>query len=113
MTTAAAPPKRYYSISEVAKMTGLEAYVLRYWEKEFPILHPKKSRGGSRQYTPADIEIIHRIQHLRHNEKLTIDGARARLNRTTGQTELSTHAKIRTTLGQIRAELDALRKLFP
>ena len=113
MNTTSQSPKRYYSIGEVSKMTGLEPYVLRYWEKEFTMLRPKKSRGGSRQYTSHDIEIINRINLLRHQEKLTIDGARAKMNRQTGQTELSAQAKIKTTLGQIRSELEALSKLFP
>ena len=50
--------KIYYSISEVSKMTGLEAYVLRFWEKEFPVLKPRKNRGGNRTYTGKDIEVI-------------------------------------------------------
>ena len=63
--------KLYYSISEVAKITGLKEYVLRYWEKEFDQLKPKKNRGGNRIYTQKDIEIVNRINHLRKKEKLT------------------------------------------
>ena len=64
--------KRYYSISEVGRMTGLEPYVLRYWEKEFPSLKPRKNRGGNRMYTTNDIDLVNRINHLRKSEKLTI-----------------------------------------
>ena len=71
--------KLYYSISEVSRMTGLEPYVLRYWEKEFSMLKPKKNRGGTRLYTTRDIELINRINHLRTKEKLTIAGARTKL----------------------------------
>jgi len=79
--------KRYYSISEVAAMTDLEAYVLRYWEKEFPLLNPKKNRRGSRLYTAKDIELINQIKHLRTKEKLTIAGARNKLMMKRGSEE--------------------------
>lgn len=73
--------KLYYSISEVAEMTGLEAHVLRYWESEFEQLRPKKNRAGNRVYTDRDIVIVRRVQHLLRDEKYTIDGARQVLNR--------------------------------
>jgi DNA-binding transcriptional MerR regulator len=73
--------KLYYSISEVAEMTGLEAHVLRYWESEFEQLRPKKNRAGNRVYTDRDIAIVRRVQHLLRDEKYTIDGARQVLNR--------------------------------
>ncbi|MBP2680846.1 MAG: transcriptional regulator, partial [Candidatus Krumholzibacteriota bacterium] len=47
--------KMYYTISEVAEMTGVKAHVLRYWETEFPSLRPKKNRAGNRNYRPKDI----------------------------------------------------------
>ena len=57
--------KLYYSISEVAKITGLKQYVLRYWETEFPNLKPAKNRAGNRVYREKDIEILNqRIQGL-------------------------------------------------
>ena len=67
--------KLYYSISEVAQITRLEPYVLRFWEKEFPMLKPKKNRGGNRIYQKQDIEIVNRIKHLQpdynyHNSSL-------------------------------------------
>lgn len=112
------PPddKRYYSISEVATMTDLEAYVLRYWEKEFPLLKPKKNRRGSRLYTAKDIELIHQIKHLRTKEKLTIAGARNKLmlkRSSEEKTDLVARAKAKTLLKQIKMEVDDLLKLFP
>jgi len=108
--------KMYYSISEVSKMTGLEPYVLRFWEKEFSILKPRKNRGGNRTYTEKDIEIINRIKHLRTKEKLTIPGARTRLmmkRPSEEKEEMVSSARIKTVIGQIRKDVEELLKLFP
>jgi len=107
---------RYYSISEVSRMTGLEAYVLRYWEKEFPVLHPRKNRGGNRLYTPTDIELINRIHHLRTREKLTIAGARTKLmmrRPSEEKAEMTTQARMHTVIGLLRKDVEDLLKLFP
>jgi len=69
----------YYSISEVAEMTGVKAHVLRYWESEFPTLRPKKNRAGNRNYRPKDIKAILVIRDLLYKEKFTISGARKKL----------------------------------
>ena len=108
--------KRYYTISEVARMTALEPYVLRYWEKEFPNLKPKKNRGGSRQYTARDIEIVNQIKHLRTEEKLTIAGARTKLMMRKGVDEkkkLASSARQQLLVSQIRKDVEELLKLFP
>ncbi len=68
--------KLYYSISEVSKITGLEQYVLRYWESEFPQLKPQKNRAGNRIYTNKDIKLIIHIKTLLRDEKYTIEGAK-------------------------------------
>lgn len=68
--------KLYYSISEVSKITGLEQYVLRYWETEFPELKPAKNRAGNRIYTNKDIKLILHIKKLLREEKYTIEGAK-------------------------------------
>jgi len=68
--------KLYYSISEVAKITGLEQYVLRYWETEFEQLKPAKNRAGNRIYTNKDIKLILYIKTLLRDEKYTIEGAK-------------------------------------
>ncbi|MDZ4724013.1 MAG: MerR family transcriptional regulator [candidate division Zixibacteria bacterium] len=116
MTKIATEDKRFYSISDVAKITGLEAYVLRFWEKEFPTLKPRKNRGGSRLYTAHDIELINRINHLRKTEKLTIDGTRAKLmlkRSSEESTEISSKARVRTLIGKVRKDVADLLKLFP
>lgn len=68
--------KLYYSISEVSKMTGLEQYVLRYWETEFEQLTPSKNRAGNRIYTSKDIALILFIKKLLREERYTIEGAK-------------------------------------
>ncbi len=72
--------KPFYKIGEVSKITGLEAYVLRFWESEFPSLHPPKNKGNQRNYTKADIAMVHRIKTLLYDEGLTISGARKKLS---------------------------------
>ena len=115
MTKSGSEEKLYYSISEASRITGLEPYVLRFWEKEFPILKPKKNRGGNRMYTRKDIELINRIQHLRSKEKLTIAGARTKLMmKRPGETrtDMLRSAKAKTIIGQIRKDIEDLLKLF-
>lgn len=71
--------KLYYSISEVAEMTGVKAHVLRYWESEFPTLKPRKTRTGSRRYRPADIDEVQGIKELLYVQGFKIAGARKML----------------------------------
>ncbi len=68
--------KLYYSISEVSKITGIEQYVLRYWETEFEQLKPQKNRAGNRIYTNKDIQLILHIKTLLRERKYTIEGAK-------------------------------------
>lgn len=68
--------KLYYSISEVSKLTGLEQYILRYWETEFEQLKPAKNNAGNRIYTNKDIKLILQIKQLLREEKYTIEGAK-------------------------------------
>jgi len=70
------PSKLYYSISEVAKYTGVKAHVLRYWETEFPTLRIKKSRTGARRYRRADIDEVFAIKELLYEQGFKIAGAR-------------------------------------
>ncbi len=70
------PSKLYYSISEVAKIAGVKAHVLRYWETEFGTLRPQKTRTGSRRYRQVDIEEILAIKTLLYEEGFKIAGAK-------------------------------------
>jgi DNA-binding transcriptional MerR regulator len=71
--------KKHFKIGEVADLLDLEAYVLRYWEKEFQELEPSKTDSGQRAYTQHDIRMAATIQRLVHTEKFTLDGARRQL----------------------------------
>lgn len=79
--------KLYYSISEVAKITDLEQYVLRYWESEFEQLKPQKNRAGNRIYTNRDIKLILYIKKLLRDERYTIEGAKQVLKSYTPETD--------------------------
>ncbi len=74
-----APEKLYYSISEVSDATAVKAHVLRYWESQFPMLRPRKSRGGMRMYRAKDAALIQRIKYLLYDRGFTIAGARRKL----------------------------------
>ncbi|NOZ24903.1 MAG: MerR family transcriptional regulator [Nitrospirae bacterium] len=74
------PEKLFYRIGEVGRLTGVEPYVLRYWESEFPFLKPRKSSSGQRLYIKKDIENILEIKRLLYNERYTIEGVRKRFS---------------------------------
>jgi DNA-binding transcriptional MerR regulator len=69
----------YYKIGEACKALGIQPYVLRYWETEFPALAPSKSRSGQRVYSEKELEIIRRIKELLYSEGYTIAGAKKKL----------------------------------
>ena len=71
--------KLYYSIGEVAELTSLKPYVLRYWETEFSVLKPTKNRAGNRIYKDRDLKILFHIKYLLYDQKYTIEGARKQL----------------------------------
>jgi DNA-binding transcriptional MerR regulator len=73
------PEKLFYKIGEVSRLVGVESYVLRYWETEFPFLNPRKSKSGQRIYAKNDVDLILRLKHLLYEEKYTIDGVRRKL----------------------------------
>lgn len=79
------PNKLFYRIGEVSRLTGLEPYVLRYWETEFPQLKPEKGRSGQRVYKKEDIDRIVHIKQMLYSEGYTIAGARKKLNSKAGQ----------------------------
>ena len=77
--TAEPAEKLYYRIGEVEAMTGVPAYVLRYWESEFKLLRPKKNPAGQRIYRRRDVDMIMRIKTLLYDDRLTLEGAKKRL----------------------------------
>ena len=76
------PNKLYFRIGEVSKLIGVETYVLRYWESEFPDIKPSKSKSGQRLYKRKDVEVLLKIKELLYEERYTIDGARKRVKET-------------------------------
>ncbi|MBC7385763.1 MAG: MerR family transcriptional regulator [Cryobacterium sp.] len=73
------PGKLFFRIGEVADLLGVKAYVLRFWETEFPMVHPTKSRSGQRVYQRKDVEMLLLIKHLLYVERFSIEGARKRI----------------------------------
>jgi DNA-binding transcriptional MerR regulator len=73
------PDKLYFRIGEVANLCRLPAYVLRFWESEFPQLRPVKSSTGQRMYRRRDVESVLRIKQLLYEQGFTISGARQQL----------------------------------
>ncbi len=73
------PEKSLFRIGEVSRLTATKAFVLRYWESEFPVLQPVKSPSGHRLYRREDIETIFEIKRLLYDEGFTIAGARKHL----------------------------------
>ena len=100
--------KMYYSISEVARMFDVNESLLRYWEKEFPNISPKKAGGNIRQYRKEDIENIRLIYHLVKEKGMTLQGAKQRLKDNKEKTVQTTEVVDRLKL--IREELVKLRK---
>lgn len=100
--------KLFYKISEVSRKTGLEPYVIRFWETEFPTLHPRKSKGNQRTYTKREIDLILEIKQLLYDEKLTIPGARKRLR----QSNKHQSEGIGHTLSTVKKELEELLHLL-
>jgi DNA-binding transcriptional MerR regulator len=73
------PAKRYYTIGEIAKVFNVNTSLLRFWEKEFKEIQPKKKQSGARKYTPEDVIIIEKIYLLLKQKGLTIEGAKKQL----------------------------------
>jgi DNA-binding transcriptional MerR regulator len=73
------PDKLYFKIGEVARLVGVKPYVLRYWETEFNVLRPGKTRSMHRLYRRKDVEILLEIRRLLYAERYTIEGAKRRL----------------------------------
>ena len=99
--------KLYYSIGEVAQMLDVNVSLLRFWETQFPTLHPHKNKKGDRYYTTDDIELLRRIYHLSRNCGFKLDAIREQLRRTTPDDE---RAQIVKTLTQTRNFLLQLKE---
>lgn len=121
------PDKLYFKIGEVSRITGVEPYVLRYWESEFESIQPSKLRN-QRRYRRKDIERILEIRHLLYDQRFTIAGAKKRLReinresrpvathhaeRTPGPADTESRVPdVRELLSEIRVGLESVRKML-
>lgn len=106
---------KYYRIGEVAKLTSLPAYTIRYWEQEFPELCPRKSRTGRRLYTEDDLDLVRRIKNLLHEQGYTIRGARELLAKSEANPNIVSEdreARLVHKLHKLRRQLEELQKLL-
>ena len=103
------PEKLYYSIGEVAKAFDVKPSLLRFWEKEFKEIHPKKKQSGTRKYTPENVLTIQYIYHLVKEKGMTLQGAKKQLNLKAKDPPqkalLSKLEKIKTDLQKLRKKL--------
>ena len=97
------PEKRYYGIGEVANAFGVNTSLIRFWEKEFDVLQPKKNAKGNRKFTPEDIKNLQMIYHLVKERGFTLEGAKTHLKEEK-QKALSTFEVIQK-LEKVKAEL--------
>ncbi len=100
--------KETYKIGQAAELLGLEPYVLRFWESEFPQLKPLRTPKGQRLYSQEHLRLLKLIKKLLYEDRLTIDGAKMRLEE---QARLSgILVRIREDLRQIKQILDSEQK---
>lgn len=97
------PEKRYYGIGEVAKAFEVNTSLIRFWEKEFDILKPKKNAKGNRKFTPEDIKNLKLIYHLVKERGFTLDGAKTHLKEEKKKT--LSNFEVIEKLQKVKAEL--------
>jgi DNA-binding transcriptional MerR regulator len=111
------PDKLYFRISEVSKLTALEPYVLRYWESEFKLIKPIRTKSRHRLYRRKDLEILFEIKKLLYEEQYTIAGAKKRLEEIAREEKRDLEVNpdendYKKILHATLTELKALRKLL-
>jgi DNA-binding transcriptional MerR regulator len=111
------PDKLFYRIGDVSEITGIKPHILRYWEAEFSVLHPRKNDAGQRVYERRDVELIIEIKKLLYEQRYTISGAKkflARQHRQVSKKFLSAKAPgdVSAALKMCRQELRGLLALL-
>ncbi len=101
------PEKRYYAIGEVAEAFDVNTSLIRFWEKEFDVLKPKKNAKGNRLFTPQDIKNLELIYHLVKERGFTLEGAKIHLKEEKKKT--LTNFDIIRKLQNIKAELTNIK----
>jgi len=105
------PDRLYFKIGEVARLVGVKPYVLRYWETEFSVVRPGKTRSKHRLYRRKDVETLLEIRRLLYAERYTIEGAKRRLRELRPSAAEDAKADPDTTLARVRDELRDLHRL--
>ena len=100
------PDKLYFKIREVSEITGVPAYVLRFWETEFTRINPKRTSSGQRLYRKSDVELILKIKYLLYEKKFTIQGAKQYLQSMCSEKKKPSSPN---TIEEIRSELKSIR----
>lgn len=108
--TAIIPNKRFFKIGEVSQIVGVPTHVLRYWEREFSLVRPRRAPSKQRVYRRADVEILLRVKSLLYDEKYTIAGARKKMRSRPQPASASMPSD--QTLKEIKEELVDLRRLL-
>jgi len=102
------PEKRYYSIGELARAFNVNASLIRFWDKEFDVLKPKKNAKGNRMFTPEDVTNLQLIYHLVKERGFTLEGAKVHLKE--GQKKTLDKFEIIRKLEAIKTNLINLKK---
>jgi len=101
------PEKRYYSIGEVAKAFDVKPSLLRFWEKEFKEIQPKKKQSGTRKYTPENVQTLQYIYHLVKEKGMTLKGAKKQLQ---NQSKAQSKEALLSRLEGLKASLELLKE---
>jgi len=100
--------KLYYTIGEVSRMFDVNASLIRFWEKEFEVLKPKKNKKGNRLFTPEDVENLRIIFHLVKERGFTLQGAKAKLKE--NKTDVVNTTELFDSLTKVRGFLVELKE---
>jgi DNA-binding transcriptional MerR regulator len=101
------PDKLYYTIGEVARMFGVNTSLIRFWEKEFDIIQPKKNKKGNRLFTPRDVDNFQIIFHLVKERGFTLQGAKDKLNE--NKADVVDKVEVVKSLKKIKSFLEDLK----
>jgi DNA-binding transcriptional MerR regulator len=111
------PDKLYFKIGEVASITRVKPYILRYWESEFKIISPRKSQAKQRVYTRKDLELILDIKKLLYKDKFTLEGAKKQIKVIQAEKAKQLNfgfpdEKYLSALKNIKKELSSIKKIL-
>ncbi|MFA4909796.1 MAG: MerR family transcriptional regulator [Desulfobacteria bacterium] len=111
------PEKLYFKIKEVSEITGVEPYILRYWESEFNIINPSRTKSKQRLYRRKDLELILEIKKLLYEKQFTIAGAKKKLKESNLSEDKNfqltpPNGKYKTLLKDVKKELNIIKEFL-